>query len=152
METNKTDSQISAAEAAASLAAVADSRSKAKRADYPVWFWLGAGAALVTLVVFLLVPLAEPWPTVTNCATIALAAGTYFALHRVRRMRGPRTSATAWWELLSLVPVVVVMVVAGLFHRFGPWQNPFAGLLTAVVVFVVFVATGLAISTRPTRR
>lgn len=151
METEGMSARIGAEEATGSLAAVKDSRRRAKRADYPVWYWLGTGAAVVTLVVFILVPLAEPWRTVLTGATLALSALTGLAFYRVRRMRGARAHASAWWEMWSLVPVIALLVAAGLFHRFGPWQDPLAGLATAGVAFVVYVVTGLAISSRPTR-
>jgi uncharacterized membrane protein YhaH (DUF805 family) len=152
METQGWSSRISAKEAAASLAAVEDSRRKAMRADYPAWFWVATGVAMSGAVVYIMVPLSQPVKSLLPIAVVLLAVATGCAFTRVRRLRGPRASRTAWWELWPFVPVIGVMVVAVVLHAAGMWVDPIAGLITAGVVFVAWAATGLAISARPVRR
>lgn len=152
METGESNSKIGAKEAAASLAAVEDSRRKARRADYPAWFWVVSGVAMAGAAVYIFVPLSQPVKSLLPMAVLFAALATGWAFTRVRRLRGPRASSTVWWELWPFVPVIAVMIAAIILHAAGTWVDPLGGLITAGVVFVAWVATGLAITARPVRR
>ncbi|MDN5914502.1 MAG: hypothetical protein L0I76_05245 [Pseudonocardia sp.] len=152
METHGSNSKTSPEEAAASLAAVADSRRKARRADYPAWFWVATGVLMMGAVVYIMVPLPQPVKSLLPLAVLFAALAMGWVFTRVRRLRGPRASTTLWWELWPFVPAIAVMVIAIILHAVGVWVDPIGGLITAGVVFVAWVATGLAISARPVLR
>jgi hypothetical protein len=154
METQPGSHRIDAEEATASLISVKDTRRRAQRADYPVWFWLGTGTALA------LVPLwiGEPWLTeglerLLSLASMVIALAVGLACYRVRRVRERASSAGTAWQLGAVFgPTVAVMLAGGITWHNGLWRAPAAPLVTAAAVFVVVVGIGLATTDRPTRR
>ncbi|MGA8114529.1 MAG: hypothetical protein WCA46_12750 [Actinocatenispora sp.] len=151
METPK----ITVQDAAASLAAVKDSRRRARRAGYPVWFWLATGVGLAAIPLWIGKDwLPGRWESVISLVSVAVLIGAALAVsvpgvRRVRETGRPR--GARWRETLRaawpLLPVAAVMLAGGVTWTNGLWAAPLAPLVTAVAVFVVWVGCGLASTT-----
>ncbi|MDF1605807.1 hypothetical protein [Nocardioides sp. YIM 152315] len=154
METSGERFRIGPGEAAASLAAAKESRRMAQRADYPVWFWLGCGAALALVPLWIGEPwMGDAWEQVLPLVSLWLALATGWAAYRIRRVRESISSPGTRWQLLAvLAPAAVVMLAGGIAWHYDRWQAPAAPLGTAAAVFVVVVGVGLCITDRPSRR
>lgn len=156
METSGTGSRVSAQEAAASLAAVHDSRRRARRAGYPVWFWLVTGLGLAAVPLYIVKPwLPEPWePQVIPLASVMLLAGTAIAipLGALRGVRGCLPTSAGVLREVSLflwpfVPYAAVLLTGGIAWKNGLWYEPLAPLATAAAAFAVWAGFGMAATT-----
>jgi hypothetical protein len=160
METPGSSPQISAQEAAASLAAVKESRRRARRIGWPVWFWLTTGLGLGALPIWMGKPwLPGPWESVANLASLVLLIGTAIVVS-VRGLRGARDcypgaiqnvreALLAAWPF---VPYIAVLLAGGIAWHDGFWHAPLAPLATAAAAFVVWTGGGLATTTFSARR
>lgn len=155
METPWENPPISVQEAAASLTAVKDSRRRARRVSYPVWFWLATGVGLATIPLYINTWLPSPWEEVISLASMVLAFGTAIGIclrsyHGLRNC-GPALTATCLRELpLLLWPTVsyfAVIMVGGFTWDNGLWSAPLAPLVTAAAAFAVWTGLGLAATT-----
>ena len=160
METSETGPRVSAQEAAASLAAVHDSRRGARRAGYPVWFWLVTGLGLAAVPLYIAKTwLPDPWGQVIPLASVMLLAVTAIAipLGALRGVRGcPPTSAGVLREvsvfLWPFVPYVAVLLAGGITWQNGSWDAPLAPLATAAAAFAAWAGFGMAATTFSARR
>jgi hypothetical protein len=160
METSGSNPRISTQGAAASLAAVTDSRRRAQRVGYPLWFWLATGLGLGALPLWVGKPwLPGPWESVINLASLVLLIGTAIVVS-VRGLRGARDGypgairsvrevlLAAW----PFVPYVAVLLAGGIAWEGGFWHAPLAPLATAAAAFVGWTGGGLATTTFSARR
>lgn len=161
METSGAGPQISAQEAAASLAVVKDSRRRARRAGYPAWFWLATGLGLGAVPLYIAKTwLPNPWQQpVIPLASVMLLAGTGIAasLSALRGVRGCRPTPAGVLQEVSLflwpfVPYVAVLLAGGITWENGFWHAPVAPLATAAAAFAVWAGSGIAATTFSARR
>lgn len=161
METSGTGPRASAQEAAASLAAVDDSRRRARRAGFPVWFWLVTGLGLAAVPLYIVKPwLPEPWePQIIPLASIMLLAVTAIALPlgALRGVRGCSPTPSGALREVSLflwpfLPYVAVLLAGGIAWKNGFWYEPLAPLATAAAAFTAWAGVGMAVTTFSARR
>jgi hypothetical protein len=151
---------ISAEEAAEALVAVKDSRRRARRVGYPLWFWLLTGVGLAAMPLWIGKPwLPGPWESVISLVSLALVFGTAIAacLPSVRGVRDcPPSAVVSRREVLLVgwpfLPVIATMLAGGIAWGAGLWSAPLAPLATAGTVFVVWAGGGLATTTLAARR
>ena len=156
METSGKSPRISVQEAAASLAAIRDSRRRARRAGYPVWFWLATGIGMAAVPLYLVRTwLPSPWDPVISLASLVLLAATAIGAS-LRAQRGVAGCGSLTTEacrrelplfLWSFVPYVAVLLAGGITWQKGLWHAPLAPLATAAAAFAVWTGLGLAATT-----
>jgi hypothetical protein len=148
METN---GSISADEASAALASARDSRARATWGGYPAWYWFATATGLAVGSVAMLLP--DWWdaalvaPVAVSLAYLARVAG------RARGIcEGWMRHGMTWREALVLYgPAIVVILASGAVSRYDAW-SPWASIVAAVLVFVLFAGTGLTLTARAARR
>jgi len=130
-----------------------ENRGRAQHAECPAWFWLGCGAALGLVPLWIGEPwMADPWEQLLPLVSLWLALATGWASSRARR--GPEVPGrdTRWPLVAALVPAVGLMLAGGIAWHNGLWQAPAAPLVTAAAVFTVVVGIGLSATDRPSHR
>jgi hypothetical protein len=144
----ETHAQISPEEASAALAMARSSRARVAWAGYPAWYWLGTAAGLGVAAWMALQPRA--W---TIAAAVAIAV-FLIAVNRIAsRVRGVceghvRTAVTKRESLLLGGSPAVLMIAGAVASKSSPWVP----IVTAVLVFTVYAATGLSLTARASRR
>jgi hypothetical protein len=144
----ETDEPIGADEAAAALASVRHSRARVAWSGYPAWYWLAVGACLAAGACAVLLPLG--W-ALAACASLVVLVIT--ATRAACRARGvcegwARSAMTRRDRAVLYGPATAVIFASGLTSRTAAWPSAVA----AVLVFLLFAGTGLALSARPGRR
>lgn len=140
---------IGAAEAAAALASVRDSRARVAFAGYPAWYWLTTGAGLGTMSYGVMM---SRWWSV---AILAAAGLVLIASARAAcRARGICEGWTGVRTLRGTValyfPAAVVILGSAAAAKVTAW-SPWPATVGAVVVFLLFAGTGLALTARADR-
>jgi hypothetical protein len=144
METNE---PISSGEAAAALAEAKRARTSVAWRGYPAWYWLGTGAALGLLSYALLLP--GWWVMPVAVATAAALVIVSRAASRARgvRERCARSAMTVRDQVILGGPAALLILAGSAAAKFASWPP----VVAAVLVFVVFAGTGLALSARAAR-
>jgi hypothetical protein len=137
---------IDAGEAAAALASVQDSRARVAFAGYPPWYWLIMGAGLGAMSYAVMMP---SWWSVAVLAAIGVVL--IAAARAVCRARG---ICEGWVGAMTLrglvtlyVPVAVTILASAATSKVTAW-SPWPAVGGAVVVFLLFAGTGLALTAR----
>lgn len=144
----ETYGSISAAEASATLASTKQSRARVAWTGYPAWYWLSTAAVLAAMPLLTMLPV---WLGLAGCAVLGvLGAVLAVAVGRVRGVcEGWTRIAMRWRDVVVLYgPTVVVITAGGLTSRLAWWPP----VTAAVLGFVLFAGTGLALSARAARR
>lgn len=144
----ETRGPVSAAEASVALASVRQSRKRLAWAGYPAWYWLGTAAAWAVL------PVATLLPAWAGFACVGVVAVTVLRLTvaagRARGVcEGWTRSAMRWPEVTVLYAPATAVILASAFVPRSAWWLAVVG---AVLVFVLFAGTALALSARAARR
>jgi hypothetical protein len=145
METNE---PIDAAEALAALRAVRHSRARVAWSGYPSWYWLGTGACLGAISYTMQLP--DWWaPPVLAVIAVLLITVTY-AASRVRGVcEGWTRGAMKHQDVIVLYgPAAVVVLAGSVGSKFVSWSS----IVAAVLLFMLFAGTGLALSARAAHR
>jgi len=135
-------------EASAALASVRDSRRRMAWRGYPGWYWPATGATLGALSYTTGVPgwaaLAASVPVAAALVIITLAAG------RARGVcEGWTGGAARQRERIVLYgPAALVILAGAAASKFASWPP----IAAAVLLFVLFAGTGLALSARAARQ
>jgi hypothetical protein len=135
-------------EAAEALAAARHSRARVAWAGYPAWYWLTTGAAMGALPYALQL---SGWRALAISA--AIAAVLVIATYTASRARGVcegwvRTAMTHRDRLVLNGPPAVLIIAGAAGSKFASWPP----IAAAVLVFLLFAGTGLALSARAARR
>jgi hypothetical protein len=146
-----TNESIGADEASAALASAGNTRARATWGWYPAWYWFATGAGLATAPVAVLLP--DGW-AVALLAVVAVSV--VYVARAAGRARGicegwMRYGMTRREALVLYGPAIVVILGNGVVSRYGTW-TPWAPIVAAVLVFVLFAGTGLTLTARAARR
>jgi hypothetical protein len=144
METNE---PIDADEASAALAAVRHSRARVAWGGYPAWYWIGTGACLGALTYASLLP--GWWSLVISAVIAVLLVTVARAASRARGVcEGWTGNAMKGRDVVVLYgPPALVMLAGGAASKYASWSS----IVAAVLLFVLFAGTGLALSARTAR-
>lgn len=144
----ETHGPVNRDETSAALASVRDSRRRVAWSGYPAWYWLATGAALGALCYT--IQLSSWWgaaasvPIAATLVAVALAAGRARGVCEgwVNRAMPHRD------RIVLYSPAAVVILAATAASKFASW----APIAAAVLLFTLFVGTGLTLSARAARR
>jgi hypothetical protein len=144
----ETQGPVSAGAASVALASVKRSRERLAWAGYPRWYWLSAAAAWAVLPLAMLLPVWAGLACVGVVAVVVLRLTV--AAGRARGVcEGWTRSAMRWPEVTVLYgPSTAVMLASAFVPRSAWWL----AIVGAVLVFVLFAGTALALSARAARR
>jgi hypothetical protein len=140
---------IGADEAAAALASVQDSRARVAFAGYPPWYWLATGAGLGAMSYAVMMP--SGWSVAALAAIGVVLIAVARAACRARGICEGWVGAMTLRGMLTLyVPVAVTILASAAASKVTAW-SPWPAAAGAVVVFLLFAGTGLALTARAAR-
>jgi hypothetical protein len=144
----ETQEPVGVSEASAALASVKQSRTRLAWAGYPAWYWLGTATAWAVLPLAMLLP---AWAGLACVGVVAVAVlRLTVAAGRARGVcEGWTRSAMRWPEVTLLYGPATAVLLASAFIPRSTWWLTIVG---AVLVFVLFAGTALALSARAARR
>jgi hypothetical protein len=148
----ETPRSISVDEASAALASVRHSRTRVAWSGYPAWYWIITGASMGALSSAMLLPF---WWVVAG--SVMLAALLVMVARAAGRARGvcegwTRTAMTCQDTVVLYGPAALVILASAAMSKVAPWSSPWPPIVGAMLVFVLFTGTGLALSARAARR
>jgi hypothetical protein len=147
----ETYGMIGADQASAALASVRHSRMRVAWSGYPAWYWLATGACLGAVSYAMRLP---GWRALAVSAVLgALLVMVARAASRARGVcEGYTRSAMTWRDRAVLSgPAAVVVLASAAASKFAAWP-PWAPVVAAVLVFMLFAGAGLTMSARAARR
>lgn len=141
METRKS---ISADEASEALASIRQSRSRVAWRGFPAWYWIITGACLGGLAYALELP---GWWDAAIAPVIAVVL--IVVARAASRIRGvcegwTHGAMTLRDSVVLYGPAAVLIMASAVVAKFVPWSS----IVAAVLIFVLFAGTGLAMSAR----
>jgi hypothetical protein len=140
---------IGADEAAAALASVQDSRARVAYAGYPAWYWLATGAGLGAMSYAVMMP--SGWSVAVLAAVGVVLIAVARAACRARGIcEGWVGAMTLQGMIILYVPAAVVILVSAAASKVAAW-SPWPAAAGALVVFLLFAGTGLALTARADR-
>jgi hypothetical protein len=139
---------ISTAEASAALASAQRTQARVAWSGYPAWYWLTTGAGLAALSCTMLLP--AWWDLAIPVALGVLLVAVARAASRARGVcEGWTHSAMTVRDRVVLYgPAPLVILANAVASKFVSWSP----IVAAVLVFVAFAGTGLAMGARAARR
>jgi hypothetical protein len=144
METNE---RVSPEQASAALAAVRHSRAQVALGGYPAWYWVTTAACLAAVPATMLLPTWWVLPAAVLTSALLIAVTSAAARARGIRENCVRTALTPRDRAVLYGPAAVLMLASGAAYKAASWVPAAA----AVLIFLLFAATGLILGTRASR-